>query len=218
MNCQLDHLVVAAASLEQAVRWCEVTLGVTPGPGGRHPLMGTHNRLVNLSAPGFERCYLELIAVDPEAPSPGRPRWFGLDEPALQATLAQQGPRLIHAVLRSPNIEMMRWGLINKGADPGPMLAAERSIPGGTLRWRILVRDDGALPGGGALPTLIDWQGAHPTDTLPASPVTLQELQAAALPAGPAQVLRWRGPVWRHEAGAPVLRARLSTPVGEVWV
>jgi hypothetical protein len=29
-------------------------------------------------------CYLEIIATDPEAPAPGRPRWFGLDQPALR--------------------------------------------------------------------------------------------------------------------------------------
>jgi uncharacterized membrane protein YphA (DoxX/SURF4 family) len=41
----LDHLVIMASTLAQGVAWCEATLGVTPGPGGEHPLMGTHNRL-----------------------------------------------------------------------------------------------------------------------------------------------------------------------------
>jgi hypothetical protein len=45
----VDHLVVAADSLEQGVKWCEETLGVTPGPGGQHPLMGTHNRLLRVA-------------------------------------------------------------------------------------------------------------------------------------------------------------------------
>jgi hypothetical protein len=31
---QLDHLVVAARTLDEGVAWCEATLGVTPGPGG----------------------------------------------------------------------------------------------------------------------------------------------------------------------------------------
>ena len=38
---QLDHLVIMANSLDEGVAWCEATLGVTPGPGGEHPLMGT---------------------------------------------------------------------------------------------------------------------------------------------------------------------------------
>ena len=46
----VDHLVVAAATLADGVAWCERTLGVTPGPGGRHPLFGTHNRLLKIEA------------------------------------------------------------------------------------------------------------------------------------------------------------------------
>ena len=49
MNTQLDHLIVAAATLAEGVAWCEDMLGVTPGPGGQHPLMGTHNRLLKIA-------------------------------------------------------------------------------------------------------------------------------------------------------------------------
>ena len=45
----LDHLVVLAPSLASGVAWAEATLGVTPGPGGEHSLMGTHNRLLRLN-------------------------------------------------------------------------------------------------------------------------------------------------------------------------
>ena len=51
----LDHLVVAARSLDEGVRWCAATLGVTPGPGGKHPLMGTHNRLFGIAGDLFPR-------------------------------------------------------------------------------------------------------------------------------------------------------------------
>ena len=94
VTCELDHLVVAAASLDEGVAWCERTLGVTPGPGGRHPLMGTHNRLLALAGEAFPASYLEIIAIDPDAAAPRRVRWFGLDDPALQAALATSGPRL----------------------------------------------------------------------------------------------------------------------------
>ena len=30
MTARLDHLVVAANSLDEGVRWCQATLGVTP--------------------------------------------------------------------------------------------------------------------------------------------------------------------------------------------
>ena len=84
MSNRLDHLVVAAASLEQGAAWCEATLGVVPGPGGVHATMGTHNRLLRIATEAFPDAYLEIIAIDPAAPAPGRPRWFGLDDPVLQ--------------------------------------------------------------------------------------------------------------------------------------
>ena len=91
MTTAVDHLVVAAATLEQGVAWCEARLGVTPGPGGRHVLFGTHNRLLKIATPVFSDAYLEIIAIDPEAPPQRRPRWFGLDDPALQQQLAAPG-------------------------------------------------------------------------------------------------------------------------------
>ncbi|MBC7940386.1 MAG: VOC family protein, partial [Chitinophagaceae bacterium] len=92
----VDHLVVAATSLDQGVAWCEATLGVTPGPGGKHALMGTHNRLLKISTETFPNCFLEIIAIDPDAPPPGRARWFGLDGLDLSS-----GPRLVTFVART---------------------------------------------------------------------------------------------------------------------
>lgn len=211
MNCELDHLVIAAASLDQGAAWCEATLGVAPGPGGRHPLMATHNRLLRIDGPGFAQAYLELIAIDPDAPPPGRARWFGLDDPALQARL-RESPRLIHAVVRTPNIEMLRWGLINVSQDPGPPLAAARETPEGRLSWRILVRDDGALPAAGRLPTLIQWQGRHPAQSMPPSPVRLDAVNFGALTPREAGLLRLRGAT--AAPGGPALAVTLTTPLG----
>ena len=45
MKTQIDHLVVAAHTLEQGVQWCEATLGITPEAGGEHSQFGTHNKL-----------------------------------------------------------------------------------------------------------------------------------------------------------------------------
>ena len=83
MNAIIDHLVIAADSLEQGSAWCLATLGVKPSGGGKHPLMGTHNRVMAISSESFPDCYLEVIAIDPDAPAPGWPRWFGLDEPEV---------------------------------------------------------------------------------------------------------------------------------------
>lgn len=217
MNTQIDHLVVAAHSLDQGVAWCESTLGIRPEPGGKHPLMGTHNRLLNLSGPAYPQAYLEIIAIDPEAPPPGRPRWFGLDEPALQSAL-QQGPRLVHAVLRTRQLEMLRFGLVQQGQDPGQALAASRSTAQGLLQWRILVRDDGRIGCAGALPTLIEWLGPHPADALPASGLALRSVAIGGLPErvsallGPQGVaLRRHGPALTVELQAGRRRITLSS-------
>lgn len=214
MHTELDHLVVAARTLEAGVAWCEAVLGVVPAPGGRHPLMGTHNRLLALGGAPFARSYLELIAIDPDAPPPGRPRWFGLDEPALQAAIADT-PRLIHLVARTTNLDMHRWGLMACGVDPGTTRSAERETPAGPLRWRITIPDDGRLRCGGALPTLIEWGAVHPVDTMAAPRLALERLVLRGLPPQPAQVLRLRG-MERADGPGPAVEATLATPRGRV--
>lgn len=62
----LDHLVVAARTLEEGVAYVADTLGIEPAGGGAHPSMRTHNRLFGL----WGRAYLEVIAADPDAPAP----------------------------------------------------------------------------------------------------------------------------------------------------
>ena len=214
MSVALDHLVVVAATLAQGVAWCEATLGVTPGPGGHHALMGTHNRLLKIATAAFPEAYLEIIAIDPEAPPPGRARWFGMDDALLQAGL-QDGPRLLHLVARSTMLDMHRWGLITLGLKPGDPVAASRDTPAGRLSWQILVREDGALDCGGALPTLIQWQGLHPAANMPESGVTLQSLTLHGVPERARQVLRLRG-VQVLATPGPALTATLLTPRSEV--
>ncbi len=209
MSWAVDHLVVGAATLEQGAAWCAATLGVLPGPGGKHPLMGTHNLLLSLSTPEFPRCYLEIIAVDAQAPPPSRRRWFDLDNPALRATLAA-GPRLIHWVARCDDAVAECAALAAAGIDRGEVLQAERATPRGLLRWRISVRSDGARLAGGDLPTLIEWGDTHPADSLATSPVQLVALSVGRLPVAAARQL----PASVHAAGA--FCATLATPLGAV--
>ena len=215
MSVVLDHLVIAAASLDQGLAWCEATLGVTPLPGGQHPLMGTHNRLLKIATPAFPDAYLEIIAIDPAAAPPQRARWFGLGDAALQADLAANGPRLIHAVARSTMLDMHRWGLITVGCKPGDPVSVSRETPAGLLSWQILVREDGGLDGGGALPSLIQWQGQHPATRMPDTGVTLTGLTLHGVPSRARDVLRLRGVSVLPE-GPPALVATLTTPLGEV--
>ena len=164
----LDHLVVAGVTLAQAIEYVADLTGVVPRPGGQHVAMGTHNALVRLG----ERVYLELIAIDPGLPRPPRPRWFDLDDAALQSALGDQ-PRLIHWVARTDDIE---HAAASAGEDRGRVHPMSR----GDYRWRITIPDDGGRPGGGVLPTLIQWDVArHPTDGLPDAGVSLVELAAS---------------------------------------
>ncbi|AMM25181.1 VOC family protein [Variovorax sp. PAMC 28711] len=226
MHAQLDHLVIAARTLSEGVAWCEATLGVTPGPGGAHPLMGTHNRLMNIASDAFPQAYLEIIAIDPAAtPSraAGLRRWFDLDDAALQTSLAQHGPQLVHFVARVPDAEAVLRALAH-GPEPaahidrGTLIEAGRDTPAGRLAWQITVRDDGQRLFYGALPTVIQWGTVHPVEAMPASGLTLRSLQLAhpradAL-ATALQVIGFADlPV---TAGPPNLVAVLDTPRGPV--
>jgi hypothetical protein len=217
----IDHLVVAAASLADGVQWCEKTLGITPGPGGEHPLMGTHNRLLSIASPAFPLTYLEIIAINSGAAS-ARPswarRWFDLDDPELQAQLTKSGPRLVHFVARTAHADAGVRALARFGLDRGEVLSASRSTPQGLLNWKITVREDGQRLFYGALPTLIEWGAVHPAQGMPESGVVLQSL-AARHPR--ADALRAA-----HDAigladvevtpGSPNLTATLKTPLGLV--
>ena len=205
----LDHLVVVAATLDEGVRWCEATLGITPGAGGRHALMGTHNRLFSVASPTFPKAYFEIIAVDPEAPAPGRARWFGMD------AAPPPEPRLLHWVARCSPLDWHRAAFARAGHDIGPAVAAQRDMPAGPLRWRITVRDDGRLLGGGALPTLIEWEAAHPAESMPQSGVTLEALTLRGLDEPTAALLRAPGVEWSGAPGAAIVAA-LQTPRGAV--
>src|SRR5215218_4849383 len=119
----LDHLVVTAPTLEAGAAWVEAALGARPGPGGVHERMGTHNLVLSLGP----AAYLEVIAINPAAPPPGRPRWFGLDELEPDAP-----PRLAAWVCRTTDLDALK-------DLPGPIETMTR----GPLTWRITVPPDG---------------------------------------------------------------------------
>jgi len=212
---EVDHLVIAAATLEQGVAWCEATLGAVPGPGGKHALFGTHNRLMKVESEAFPGVYLEIIALDPNALAPARPRWFGLDEAATHQRLARHGPGLLHAVARTKALDAHLAELVAEGVDAGEALAASRQSDQGLLQWRIAVRPDGRLLHGGALPTLIEWRGPHPTRAMAKSPVRLRDLTLGGLPARAAAALGLGGVRFVAQS-PPALRATFDTPRGPV--
>lgn len=196
MGAVLDHVAIAAASLEEGVAWAEARLGVRLAPGGEHPAMGTHNRLLSLGPSE----YLEVIAVNPDAPRPAHPRWFGLDRFAGP-------PRAVAWVMRVADLAASRLP-----EAVGPPMALRR----GDLAWRLTVPPGGLGPFDGLYPSLIEWAGAHPAPRLPDLGLRLLELEishpeitalAASLPGRDARI------TFSH--GAPALRLRLATPEGE---
>lgn len=146
----LDHLVVAAPSVEAGVAHVRERLGVTLPAGGKHPLMGTKNRLMRLG----DALFLEIIAIDPEAPVPGRPRWFDLDR------RGDAPPRLEHWLLGTPDLD----ATLAEAREAGEALGGEPlHQTRGELSWRIAVPADGSLPLGGAFPSFLQWpDGPHP--------------------------------------------------------
>ena len=231
MQTQIDHLVIAASTLEQGVAWCEENFGITPGLGGEHALFGTHNRLFKIATPQFPMAYFEIIAIHPDAVRPKKTlalyphRWFDLDEPELQNEIAKE-PRLIHFVASTTDIKAARMALRMQGIDRGPAIHAERQTNKGVLHWQISVRADGQRLFDGALPTLIQWGKPeavdplrlHPRNTLPRSGVSLQsiaithpsaeKLQAAYASIGLTGISISEGPA--------NIKATLKTPKGIV--
>lgn len=198
---ELDHIAVAGETLEAAAAHLEACLGVTLDPGGVHLEMGTHNRLLSLG-PGI---YLEAIAVNPDARSPERPRWFDLDRFA-------GAPRLTNWIARTVDLDA---ALAAAPAGMGVPIPFQR----GHFSWSMAVPGTGRLPFDGAAPALIQWDGAmHPADLLPDRGCRLMSLRVehpeaealvAAFPAlGELALVSFgRGPV-------AALRAEIETPSG----
>jgi len=202
----LDHLVVAAPDLESGARYVRDTLGVEPQMGGAHARMGTHNLLLKLG----DKLYLEIIAIDPTAPSPGRPRWFDLDRltpPAL--------PGLISWVVRTDDIAALT-------AATGGVLGVVEPMQRGALEWLISITPDGTRPLSGIGPALIQWHGErHPAGAMRDSGVSLRGLVVRIPAPGEGRRILDQidpsGPVrfeQVHEGQATQLQAQFDTPGG----
>lgn len=122
----IDHIVVTAPSLATGVEFVRRTLGAMPQIGGAHPRMGTHNYFLRLG----EKVYLEVISVNPDAPHPGRPRWFQLDQPDSIGS-----PRLATWIARTDDI---RTAVAASPVSLGKVEPMSR----GQLSWLITIPED----------------------------------------------------------------------------
>lgn len=145
---QLDHLTVIAPTLAEGVSHVRACLDLDVPFGQRHAYMGSHNHLLQLG----DSVYLEIVALDPAGRSPGRPRWFGLDDQKSLRAAWEAGRRLRGWVARTDAIDAVLAGrealFGRKGALPFVDPVFDFAIP-----------DDGSLPLEGALPSIIDRRG-----------------------------------------------------------
>jgi Glyoxalase-like domain len=173
---ELDHIVVACKTLDEGHAWCRETLGVEASGGGKHSGIGTHNTLLSLGSAH----YLEIIAIDPGAPAPPFPRWFGLDTDEVKSLIAHE-PRLIAWVARIARTHegtpAPRDAIERVAAIPTNPANVVRSAERGDFRWRFAFTSDGARPRGGVLPHFIQWDVTmHPCDRLSDVGVSLSSL------------------------------------------
>ncbi|MCJ2086296.1 VOC family protein [Methylobacterium sp. E-005] len=204
----LDHLVVVAPDLAEGVAHVRDCLILTMPEGGRHREMGTRNHLLRLG----DATFLEVIAVDPEAPAPLVARWFGLSDPAQVRADWESGRRLRGFVARTDDLDgvlAIHSGLLGQAA----------TMTRGALSWRFGLRPDGAWPADGAAPCVMDWgQSGNPARSMPdfgarldalvlthPDPDAVRQRQAALGLADPPAVVQGDGPRWT---------ARITTPSG----
>ena len=204
----LDHLVVVAPDLAEGVAHVRDCLGLTMPEGGRHREMGTRNHLLRLG----DAVFLEVIAIDPEAPAPPHARWFGLSDAARVRADWESGRRLRGFVARTNDLDDVL------AAYPA-LLGQAATMTRGALSWRFGVRPDGAWPADGAAPYVLDWgPSGNPARTMPdlgarldslalthPDPDAARRLHVALGLDEPPEVVPGDGPRWT---------ARITTPSG----
>ena len=205
----LDHLVVVAPDLAEGVAHVRDCLGLDMPEGGRHPMMGTRNHLLRLG----ESVFLEVIAVDTEAPPPACARWFGLGDAARVRADWEAGRRLRGFVARTDH-------LVTVLAAHPDLLGTEATLTRGALSWRFGLRPDGTWPADGVAPYVLAWgETEHPARAMPDLGARLAEFvlaypepdEAAALLAGLVLV----DPPRIVPGPAPRYTARIATPAGQ---
>lgn len=210
MQSAIDHLVVAAANLDEAVYWARQTLGVDATRGGQHLSMGTHNALVKLS----DTAYLELLAIDRAQPVPEHPRWFSLSEANTQSRLKRRGPQLLAWVISTNDLAAANQVFGNHIAD----------FKRNQYRWQMALPEDGKLHEGGAVPLLLQWRSVlHPCQALPDAQCRLVQIELTVRNPDETELLLkaigfepGRGTRLVISRGTPALRAIIDSPLGRI--
>lgn len=195
---ELDHLAVAAETLEDGREAVEAALGVPLQTGGQHPHFGTHNLLLGLE----DGLYLEVISVDPSAGKLDHPRWFDLDR-------FEGFARLTTWICRSDDL--------TAHATAQPKAGVPVALTRGDLQWRMAVPENGQLPYDHTYPAVMQWDSSgHPAARLAPSGCRLKRLLVSHPEANALQqdlhMLDDARVVF--EEGDAALRAEFETPFG----
>ena len=203
MQTGLDHIILGVDDLDKGVAWLEQQTGVRAAFGGVHPGRGTRNALLSLGSD----CYLEIIAPDPQQPSP---TWFS-------QILTLTEPRLIAWAVHTPDLGALAEKAVEAGLRiDGPHDGARSRPDSKILSWRLFhLREDR----GGLLPFFIEWgrDSVHPAADAPRG-CTLEHFRLQS-PDAPelARVLQTLAvDVTTEPSERPLMLARLASPRGEV--
>jgi hypothetical protein len=148
---KLDHIMFAAADLNQGISEIADLTGVRAAIGGTHPGNGTRNALLSLGADQ----YLEIIAPDPEQELQG----------TLGEELIQHGGSGVRSwAVASDDLASVAAVGRDQGLGVRPIVDMNRTTPAGVrLDWQICF-----LFGNSLLPFFIDWKKSpHPAQNTP---------------------------------------------------
>lgn len=197
----VDHVVIGVADLEKGVATIEARTGVRPTIGGSHPGRGTWNALFSLGTGQ----YAELVAPDPK--QKGTPDAYGLGDFAE--------PRLLIWAAATSDIDGLAARVRAAGSAvevrPGSRLRPD----GRRLGWRTLST---STPDG-LVPFFIQWDAGttHPSADSPSGCALAALDFEAPDPSAVEKALATLGLSGNvAKSGAPRLKARLTTPKGEV--
>jgi hypothetical protein len=125
----IDHLVIAVRDLDGATDELERRVGLAATGGGRHPSLGTQNRLAWLGD-----TYVELVSIADPGVAAGS--WLGV--PTLAAL--ERGGGLATWAIATDSIVADVATLRAIGADLGDPTPGERERPDGRfVRWQLAV-------------------------------------------------------------------------------
>ena len=163
---KLDHIVLAANTLEEGTSYIENKLRIKLSNIGYHKDMGTHNRVVKIS----KSVYLEVISIDPDCEQIISKRWFNLDSSILQSQL-RKSPRVVGYVIENKTKKILKYY--------EPFFKAFRD----KYKWNFaMLNNNSDILGdqshhNGVIPSLINWESEKPINKMQDNHLNLKNLE-----------------------------------------